>query len=64
MENRGVEPAAFLCGNRPVSGQGGAVDGKNVPIAADLASVTEAWDSLAPDTRATILAIVERVQGR
>ena len=65
---RGLEPGAFLCGNRPVSGKGGAesgaVDSENAPIATDLASVIEAWDSLPSDTRAAIRAVVEAAQIR
>ena len=34
------------------------------PIDPDLATVTEAWHSLPPDTRTAILAIVEAAQGR
>jgi len=34
------------------------------PINPDLSSVIEAWDSLPPDTRTAILAIVEAAQGR
>jgi hypothetical protein len=34
------------------------------PIGPDLASVIEAWDSLPPDTRTAILAIVAAAQGR
>jgi len=51
-----------------VSGQGGAESGpvgaENAPIDADLARVIEAWDSLPPDTRTAILAIVAAAQGR
>ncbi|MEE3367535.1 MAG: hypothetical protein VX304_17955 [Planctomycetota bacterium] len=42
----------------------GAVDRENAPIDPDLASVTDAWHSLPPDTRTAILAIVEAAQGR
>ena len=34
------------------------------PIDPDLAQVIEAWDSLPPDTRTAILAIVAAAQGR
>ena len=34
------------------------------PIDPELASVTDAWHSLPPDTRTAILAIVEAAQGR
>ena len=37
---------------------------KTPTIAADLASVIEAWDPLPPDTRRSLLAIVEAAQGR
>ena len=42
----------------------GAVDRENVPIDPDLATVTDAWHSLPPDTRTAIVAIVEAAQGR
>ena len=42
----------------------GAVDRENVPIDPDLATVTDAWHTLPPDTRTAILAIVEAAQGR
>ena len=63
MEDRGLEPVAFPCGNRLVAGHGGAksgaVRGENDPITLDLASVIAAWGSLTKDTRRNILAIVE-----
>jgi hypothetical protein len=47
VENRGLEPAAFSCGNRLVSGQAGAessaVDGETGPITTDLARVIDRW---------------------
>ena len=42
----------------------GAVDRENVPIDPDLATVTDAWHTLPPDTRTAILAIVEAAGGR
>jgi len=42
----------------------GAVDRENAPIDPDLDTVIDAWNSLPPDTRTAILAIVEAVQGR
>ena len=42
----------------------GAVDRENARIEPDLASVTDAWHTLPPDTRTAILAIVEAAQGR
>jgi hypothetical protein len=59
---------ASSCRNTHVSGEGGAksgaVDGENRPIDPDLAHLIGVWDSLKPDTRTAILAIVEAVQGR
>ena len=48
VEDRGLEPGAFACGNRQVSGQGGGKSGVNET---DLARVIDAWDSLPSDTR-------------
>ena len=42
----------------------GAVDRENVPIDPDLATVTDAWLSLPPDTRTAILAIVQAAHRR
>jgi hypothetical protein len=41
-----------------------AVGDDSSPIDPELASVIDAWDSLPPDTRMAILAIVEAAQGR
>ena len=68
VEDRRLEPGVFACGNRRISGQGGSESGsvgdENAPIDPDLATVTDAWHSLPPDTRTAILAIVEAAQGR
>ena len=68
VEDRGLEPDASSCRNTHVSGEGGAksgaVDGENRPIDPDLAHLIGVWDSLKPDTRTAILAIVEAAQGR
>ena len=68
VEDRGLEPLASSCRNTHVSGEGGAksgaVDGENRPIDPDLAHLIGVWDSLKPDTRTAILAIVEAAQGR
>jgi len=61
VEDRGLEPVAFPCGNRVVPGQGGAKSGANET---GLASVIRDWHSLPPDTRTAILAIVAAAQGR
>ena len=41
-----------------------AVGDDSSPIDSELAQVIEAWDSLPPDTRTAILAIVEAARGR
>ena len=50
----------YVCGDT----KSGAVEDENGLITSDLASVIKAWDSLSPDTRTTIQAIVEAAQGR
>jgi len=51
-----------------VSGQGesesGSVGDENAPTNPTLASLTEAWPTLPPDTQRAILAIVKAAQGR
>ena len=68
VEDRGLEPGAFPCGNRRISGQGGSESGsvgdENAPTNPTLASLIEAWPTLPPDTKSAILAIVEAAQGR
>ena len=68
VTEEGLEPVASSCRNTHVAGQGGAksgaVDRENVPIDPDLASVTDAWHTLPPDTRTAILAIVAATQRR
>ena len=68
VEDRGLEPVAFPCGHRPVSGQGGSESGSvvaaDVILDPELAWVMSAWGGLSPDTRVAILAIVEAGQGR
>ena len=67
MEDRGLEPGAFLCGDRLVLGQGGSESGSvvatDVILADELAWVMSAWGGRPPDTRTAILAIVEAAQG-
>jgi hypothetical protein len=41
-----------------------ALETANARIDPELASVIDAWNSLPPDTRTAILAIVEAAQGR
>jgi hypothetical protein len=67
VEDRGLEPYASSCGKTGVleslAAKSGAVDGENRPIDPDLAHLIDAWDSLPPDTRTAILAIVADAQG-
>ena len=49
-----------MCGDT----KSGAFEDENGLITSDLASVIKAWDSLPPDTRTAILAIVAAAQGR
>ena len=54
-------------GNGPIPGcTDGCRPTPKTPVSDDpeLTSVIEAWDSLPPDTRTAILAIVEAAQGR
>ncbi len=68
VEDRGLKPGAYSCGNRPITGQGGSESGsvgdENTPTNPTLASLIEAWPTLPPDTQRAILAIVEAAQGR
>ena len=68
VEERGLEPQAFPCGYRPITGQGGSESGSvvapDVTLEAELAWVMSAWGGLSSDTRTAILAIVEAAQGR
>jgi len=68
VEDRGLEPQAFPCGYRLVSGQGGSESGSVVAadgiLEAELAWVGSVWNGLSSDTRAAVLAIVEAAQGR
>ena len=68
VPKRGLEQTADSPRRVQVSRTGGAksgaVDRENVPIDPDLATVTDAWHSLPPDTRTAILAIVAAAQGR
>jgi hypothetical protein len=68
VEDRGLEPGAFPCGDRLILGQGrsesGSVGDDSPRVTSDLAILIDAWDSLPPDTRTAILAIVEAAQGR
>ena len=64
----GIEQKPFSSGRVQVSetagAKSGAVDRENVPIDPDLATVTDAWLSLPPDTRTAILAIVAAAHRR
>jgi len=62
VEDRGLEPFAFPCGNRVFPRQGGAksgaVDRNNSTADSGLGRVIETWSSLPPDIRTAILTIV------
>ena len=57
---RQIRTTVPVCGDT----KSGAVEDENGLITSDLASVIKAWDSLPPDTRTAILAIVAAAQGR
>ena len=64
----GIEQKPFPSGRVQVfettGAKSGAVDRENARIDPDLASVTDAWHTLPPDTRTAILTIVEPAQWR
>ena len=66
MEDRGLEPGAFPCGNNLVPGQVGSESGSvgddSPRVTSDLAILIDAWHTLPPAIREAILAMLRAVE--